>query len=160
MKHGDLSPSCFLQMEESTFKAASFSKSASARQLSLQERKEAMLEAARKRYREKHGVPWQHQVFGVCLPVCSVYAVASQHVSTVPIKKQTSSSTEKWMETDFFAVRTEKELGQTFWVIRKGKRTSSFAKIRETSWVIVGKKRGKDFLTESWGGGGGQGEGC
>ena len=57
MKHGDLSPSCFLQMEESTFKAASFSKSASARQLSLQERKEAMLEAARKRYREKHGVP-------------------------------------------------------------------------------------------------------
>ena len=57
MKHGDLSPSYFVQMEDSTFKAATFSKSASMRQLSLQERKEAMLEAARKRYKEKHGIP-------------------------------------------------------------------------------------------------------
>ena len=118
-------------MEESTFKAATFSKSASARQMSLQERKEAMLEAARKRYKEKHSIPWQHWVFGIHLPVCSVYAVASQHFSTVRIKKQTSSSTEKWMETDFFVVWMEKELGQTFWVISKGKRTSLFAKIRD-----------------------------
>ena len=69
----------FLQMEESTFKAASFSKSASVRQMSLQERKQAMLEAARKRYKEKHGIPWQHQVLDISLPVCLLCAVAKQY---------------------------------------------------------------------------------
>lgn len=42
------------QTDLETFKASSFPKSASDRQMSLQERKQAMLEAARKRYKEKH----------------------------------------------------------------------------------------------------------
>ncbi|XP_076461165.1 lipid droplet-regulating VLDL assembly factor AUP1-like [Babylonia areolata] len=44
------------EVDASTFKAASFPKSAQARHLSLQERKQAMLEEARKRYKEKHGL--------------------------------------------------------------------------------------------------------
>ncbi|KAK7485870.1 hypothetical protein BaRGS_00022865 [Batillaria attramentaria] len=44
-------------METETFKAAHFPKTAPERQMSLQERKQAMLEAARARYKEKHGIP-------------------------------------------------------------------------------------------------------
>ncbi|KAL8570408.1 hypothetical protein ACOMHN_035826 [Nucella lapillus] len=45
------------ELDMATFKAASFPRSAPERHLSLQERKQAMLEEARKRYKEKHGIP-------------------------------------------------------------------------------------------------------
>jgi hypothetical protein len=45
------------QLDAATFKAENFPKSAAQRQLSLQERKQLMYEAARKRYKEKYGIP-------------------------------------------------------------------------------------------------------
>lgn len=39
-----------------TFKASSFPKSASERQMSLLERKQAMLAAAQEQYKQKHGI--------------------------------------------------------------------------------------------------------
>ncbi|PVD29644.1 hypothetical protein C0Q70_08899 [Pomacea canaliculata] len=44
-------------IESVTFKASAFPKSAVDRHLSLQERKQAMLETARRQYKEKHGIP-------------------------------------------------------------------------------------------------------
>lgn len=45
------------EMDAATFKAENFPKTAPERQMSLQERKQAMLEAARSKYKEKHGIP-------------------------------------------------------------------------------------------------------
>ncbi|KAK7110750.1 lipid droplet-regulating VLDL assembly factor AUP1-like [Littorina saxatilis] len=45
------------ELDATTFKASSFHKQAPARQMSLQERKQAMLDTARQRYKEKHGIP-------------------------------------------------------------------------------------------------------
>lgn len=47
----------FFQIESVTFKASAFPKSAVDRHMSLQERKQAMLETARRQYKEKHGIP-------------------------------------------------------------------------------------------------------
>lgn len=53
-------PNYLLPFQEPTslqFKSAEFAKSPKDRHMSFQERKEAMLEAARKKYRAKHGIP-------------------------------------------------------------------------------------------------------